>query len=629
MNYFTEIINLIDNNKISSFFAFAEILKILKELSDKERKKKLKNWYKKKIKNKEGKISSLLNNLFNNFLKDQNLLLQYNIMQECLKKNDLKNPKFANALLNIICYEYKLKTNKIKPIIVQNPIQNCIHDKFPNIGFLVKFNNAMRDIRDKCLAESNVIDAKWGWGDPNNINDDIVNKQFNDQSSSMEINVILKPKMKNEKDKNLNIIVKKNKNENKIQYFCNKQKIYNNKIFINDFNDLQFNHVIENKNKNKDIFKDTLQEKIKNLYEKDVFIAAYGQSGSGKSYLMFGEEDNINSKGIVNYSLNELKKDKNIKSIKLLPLQVYDGSVYHAFYEINNKYKYPEFNINDLDHFEINKNECVQYLGKINDDNKEYFDKCNKNQKMYPPVRKLINNIFNYSTSQLHLIDKNAFDITEKEESNIQKILKNNIKRPVRDTGQELNIVSSRSHLFLIFQVIYNDEYNTKRYLTFVDFGGIEAFPTDEEVTKKFDPFEHMNPDEKKEIVTERRYLVNDGLVVFREMVQQYMGTSKIKKIKKIKCSNVMSYDQTKRPILHLTKSKSTSQSSAVFNLIRGLSGVFSPYKCNHVIYGVLHTRVPKIDKKNNDKKQEYKHKLICNTQNTILKSLSSFIPKK
>ena len=96
-----------------------------------------------------------------------------------------------------------------------------------------------------------------------------------------------------------------------------------------------------------------MKQKLKT--QNDIFIGTDRQSGSGKSYLIRGDEKETKNEGLLDKTLETLKNEKPL-SIKILPLQVYLGSTYNAF-------KGPE---HLTDNQKITKEELLQWFNSKN-----------------------------------------------------------------------------------------------------------------------------------------------------------------------------------------------------------------------------------------------------------------------
>lgn len=497
-------------------------------------------------------------------------------------------------------------------------------------------------------------DLPWGW---NNIDNNYKNKNLIDDKCANfnqgKVDMYLKIKPNVGLDMGVPLITKMNKNN--INYLCNALKeiikYSKNQKRIEKYDNIPFQQVFDENTQNEMIFKQTLEQKLNT--HNDVFIAAYGQSGSGKSFLIMGDEKNPLIEGVLDKTLSKLRNE-NVKSIKILPLQVYLGSTYNAFkgpegLSNNNqiskenllkwfqskdskKYIIPEFNYLDM----IDKEIPLENKHLPNNFNSRYIvgytDKevCTKDKfKLnYPPSRNIIDNLFELSTNNslnLNDSDYQALDVTTFNNQGITDALKYNIFRPIRD--MKANPESSRSHLFTIIQVKYPN--NKTKLITFADFGGLE--------THSSGPADF-----------EKKKLVNEGNKVFRRMVQSYMGGNDPTRPNKWDCDNVIG--KTKSTEKHelvntdyinkITKNKEkynkfninndriinqidlkhSYQSSAVFNIVRGTSGLFSHNKCEHIIYINVHGYTEKDDIDT--------MKMHCNTTNTVLKFVKEFFGK-
>lgn len=544
-----------------------------------------------------------------------------------------------------------------------------------------KMNSVQKLIENEKAEHQRIFQSKafWGWGNSANIDSTIVNKVYNNKDDNVHVYVKLKPNKPPLSNPDPNPVIVRI-GGNQIRYNCTIAG-FENKVSItktgvdSQYDNIKFSKVFNNRDEHDNvyIFRNSLEPHLRND-NRDIFVAAYGQSGSGKSYLIMGDEKSKDSRGLIYYTLEYICALDDVEQIRLLPLQVYMGSVYNAFRgdatlsptdyykwfedKKSKKFIYPEFNYVDMLDTDIPWRMKPQpFIGTRKDQAKKEFKECKRKDPLfikYPPVRDILNNLFNnFSTvPPSNAIDSDAWDITEKI-GNLQPFineLKSNIKRPDMDTKMKLNKVSSRSHLFLIFKIKFKN--GQERYITFVDFGGIEDFSR----LKSPEP-ESKLPENIKTLMKEQRTrLINQGLTDFRRMMQKYMGTEK----RKYGCNDIIG--SGKDPIVRSTtvplsplspQIKSLDsldeneklrknwikneygkiqvnktfeegtlrnfESSAVFNLIRGTSGIFAPRECNHIIYGLFHSYVPD---------EEYTRELICNTTNTVLKFLKDFLPE-
>jgi len=411
---------------------------------------------------------------------------------------------------------------------------------------------------------------------------------------------------------------------------------------------------------NQDIFKENILPELST--KENIFIAGYGQSGSGKSYLLMGDESvpsptNPNpEKGLLEMILNRVMGN-NVREVLFLPIQIYNGKAYNAFVgpphvnldELSNNkgwqkktrdffnghtklhgqresyYRLAELNYKDMiDPNVPSENRIFPSHNKI----KDTYDPYNIN---FPPVDLIFKTYFENSTTDFNLLNrgvKSSYRL-EKDPSKLGKqirdLVKERILRPVIEPETGLNAVSSRSHLFNIIRVEYND--GTTRLITLADFGGIEFSPD----TKDRDSLTHI----------ERTQLVGHDLKAFRQAVEFYVdkkdkienssdliGLSKnragqlrsiitdgiteskqyYKTIEKNKSKvlsegslkawkisevyNTVEEKGSRRKIKELNKLNYIAtymQSSAIFNLIRATSSIFSGKPCKHFIFCMFH----------------------------------------
>ena len=489
-----------------------------------------------------------------------------------------------------------------------------------------------------------VCDDFWNWG----WNDSM--KTFNkikDNKDSMKIYARLKPSDK-KKDKKI-LGVKNNTITNLCLLSDEKRGKQGNEYEIKTVQDCEkkscpnitFDKVFHGNETNKQVYQDTLQKKIQGftISENDrIVVFAYGQSGSGKSYTILGDETNFTGNpGIINYALQDIKNKFKGYKIKLLPLQIYMGSVYNAFYGDENEMKItnenenenfewfddhkeliiPEFNVLDMiDHKIPNRlvpeNNYKYNNNKLKKDDDPYLIN-------YPPVDSLLECLFKIKYKKgTGNNENNGHYVDVTDDINISEFIYENVipNRPVRST--DLNPDSSRSHLFLIFQI--SNGKNTK-YLTFVDLAGYEKISEPKNI-KEYEGY----------------HITNSGIVPFRKMIQSYKGITKSKNIfvsgefnepsevisinknaliqYKVKTEfiryngliktkneiisdwnwkddNMLNFypiiDENGKSKLTYDITKGETISTSMFNLIRATSGMLSGNKADHVIYAMAH----------------------------------------
>lgn len=487
---------------------------------------------------------------------------------------------------------------------------------------------------------------EWGWNDldvnyenPNLIDHDSANFH----GGKVDIYLKIKPNLINGE-----ALIEK-LNDHNVKYLCDaaREIVTHKKIKerIEKYDNVNFQHVYNSPSYENDvIFNQTLKQKLST--QNDVFIAAYGQSGSGKSYLIMGDENNSQSEGLLDKTIDTIR-NQNASSIKILPLQVYLGSTYNAFKGpdgVNNNKDISKEDLLDWFKNKTSKKHIISafnYLDMIDKDVPNKFvpenlqksygkEMCDYDDARinYPPSRDIIHSLFQRSTNDINQLKNNdhleSLDVTMYSKEQIKHILKNNVYRPIRK--MKLNPESSRSHLFTILQVGYPG--GTEKLITFGDFGGLE----DQNISKLSD-----------DVKLERRKLVNEGNRVFRRMVQSYTGGHDANgRPEEWKCNNVIGYSKKqlgtplvstmlrtstaydlpstylnkigKRDILNKDDYKNLFESAAVFNIVRGTSGLFSHNNCDHIIYINVHGYTNK-----NQMKQ------LCNTTNTVLAFAQEF----
>ena len=364
------------------------------------------------------------------------------------------------------------------------------------------------------------------------------------------------------------------------------------KTNIPPVDEVTFDGIVKGSNTNEKLYKDSLEKKMKTIKNNDVFIAAYGTSGSGKTYTLLGKEG---VKGILNFALEDIKKQKP-KSIKLLPLQIYQGSVYNAYYPGNVKVeildnpesKFPFFT-------ESGHKECVipefNYVDMLDKEvpervwpDPENAPKTENSLFNYPPSRELIECLFNVSDETKK--GYQARDISNKSVDDMINLINNKIipNRPVRQTVS--NPESSRSHLFLIFQLKFD---STMRYFTLLDMAGYENIGIS-----------------KFQLIPEAEHIINGGIVPFRKMITKYKTGKGFDEIFGVKGQNPLIHCGEGSYVNGKAKNKEVDKktngiatieggdaisyninlvSSAMFNILRGVSGMCSDNKSENVMY--------------------------------------------
>lgn len=544
---------------------------------------------------------------------------------------------FYKALVSTFCYEYLCRKHGIHILLNNEDIFDTIYPGFKD-KFTKVWNTKWWDcVKGKATFESNERVYNIQRTPPKKrknlsyirLPDDIkniINTRFMDKSKdSMTVYLKIKPKT----DENVyDLPVVGYDDHNQLYYNCSEGNTLT-KDWKKYHNDRFKNITLLKPNKsNGQIFWKTLEKPLNNK-DRNLFVCAYGQSGSGKSYLLLGDEKNRLNAGLVEYTIDYLKLDHEITSIKLLPLQIYMGSVLNGFvgtrnfkdmhkifekkrtYKIplNRAYKnkvYPEFNYADI----------YQLYPGVEELSEPDIYYPNSNIMFNPYFENSTDNIFNIEYGEY-----DSYDITNLDTGLVNENIRDMIEkhRPVVNTKKGVNPVSSRSHLFLIFKVEYTN--GEDRLITFADFGGIEPH---KKVNQRKTPIEAI-------IAGQKNKLVSQGIKVFRRMVQYYVNNHfKLKdKPDKYTEDNLLSNKIKKNPLIHTAHSTNRKpphkdiiseyyNSSAMFNLIRATTGVFNNTSCDHIIFGLTHSFIPK---------GPYNERNYCNTTNTVLSFLSSFVP--
>ncbi len=548
---------------------------------------------------------------------------------------------FYKALVSTFCYEYLCRKHGIHILLNNEDIFDISYpgfkDKFTKV-WTTKWWDCVKDkartfeSNERVYNIQNITPRKKRKDRsyirlPDNIKKIINTRFMNKSEDSMTVYLKIKPKT----DKNVYEypVVGYDEQNHQLYYNCSKEnKLTEWKKYHND----NFKNItVLNPNKsNGQIFWETLEKPLNNK-DRNLFVCAYGQSGSGKSYLLLGDEKTRLKAGLVEYTIEYLKLDEEITSIKLLPLQIYMGSVLNGFVGTRNfkdmhkifekkwKYKlplnrtykskvYPEFNYADI-------YQLYPGVENLSEPDIYYPD---PDIMFAPYFKNSTDNIFNIEYGEY-----DSYDITNLDTGLVNENIRDMIEkhRPVVDTKKGVNPVSSRSHLFLIFKVEYTN--GEDRLITFADFGGIEPH-------KKFG----QQKNTINSIITgQQNKLVSQGIKVFRRMVQYYVNNNfKINIVKdkpdEYTEDNLLSNKFRKNPLIHTAHSKNrkppskgkTSEyynSSAMFNLIRATTGVFNNTSCDHIIFGLTHSYIPVGSNIRN----------YCNTTDTVLSFLSSFVP--
>jgi len=190
----------------------------------------------------------------------------------------------------------------------------------------------------------------------------------------------------------------------------------------------------ENENTNQEIFYGTMYRNLECVEDgfcqslvdlfvgKSVNIFTYGYSGSGKTYTLFGDYNNV--EGLVQLSLNYLNS---------LGVKIELSSIRELYGFINSKSLANYFTIGKLGNILYNSN------SNFNENEQDFIIS--------------------------HSINRNISFIDMIRNINSLRIRENRIKATMN------NPESSRSHMFITFSIEYN---NVKSKLTFVDLAGVE-----------------------------------------------------------------------------------------------------------------------------------------------------------
>ena len=222
---------------------------------------------------------------------------------------------------------------------------------------------------------------------------------------------------------------------------------------------------------NETIYEDSIKSKIENMVKVgyNTITMTYGQSGTGKTFTLFGDPKN-NIPGIIHYSLRTVTQNNNVKKICPSFFQLYsNGNTDSAsFY-----YNPTQDQVNT--YYETKKSlgkpvrmiDSIRAL-KLENDNRTKFDGIFNN------VVDKRDDVFKFKLDYEDAFydkDKNS-NITQDQLFNkINNLINKTLRaRPTRSTVA--NTESSRSHLFMVFRIELDD--GNSHLLSFIDLGGNE-----------------------------------------------------------------------------------------------------------------------------------------------------------
>jgi hypothetical protein len=173
------------------------------------------------------------------------------------------------------------------------------------------------------------------------------------------------------------------------------------------------------------------QEALKGIFDQlrdgySNFIFGYGYSGSGKTYTLYGKNENI---GIIQFGLNDLIND-NYRVELIYAFDIYGLMNYTTSSGL------------------VVESSIIHYIMPNDEFNKHVDTNISINAKIIDPTR---------------IDKKNLYDVFDK----LNEFRKEN--KSIKETIN--NPESSRGHLFLTFQITKNDKIS---YLTVIDMAGIE-----------------------------------------------------------------------------------------------------------------------------------------------------------
>lgn len=297
--------------------------------------------------------------------------------------------------------------------------------------------------------------------------DTVLTNLYEDLSGAVRVYIKEKPLFNEDGIKiNNNTIsfeIKENKKQKKLIISCpNEQKIFGEffGIFDSSFSNLdaytgiQNSEVLLNKENNfivdlNNLIVDntTVSPGLYNSFKQiedgySIVLFGYGASGSGKTFSLLGNNDNNGANkipGVLHYGLANLQ---NVKNIELT-------NVFEHYFE---RFSPTGPTVTG---------KIINLIGKLPSE----FD----NYQKRTDERNLFNNILNSdSLSNVKLNDirvKDLFSLTYE----IDKYRKS--KKRIKETPNNIN--SSRSHLYLVFKINFNN--NTSGYVTVVDTAGRES----------------------------------------------------------------------------------------------------------------------------------------------------------
>ena len=378
----------------------------------------------------------------------------------------------------------------------------------------------------------------------------------------------------------------------------------------NNYNNTKFGpftNVFESSTSNTQLYKDTIKSLVDRMATEGFnnVTLAYGQSGSGKTYSLLGDTKS-GTLGLLQESLNQLLTQKQgLQSISLRSAQIYNGNVFDALADYNgvttvNGSVLVKKNIFTArgDPTSI-ANKKFEYLSEDIAGNLQKGGgpfsalikinvRADKKQSSRPATLKKLADV---EPTDIPVAGRNSNDsaisLTEalKEYASNNGTMKsiNDINdfnraysiissnRPTRATL--LNPDSSRSHLFIFFDLNYTD--GTSTTLTFVDLAGNEKFWADKVKGS-------TSANEGKTIVRE--------LVVLRKLFQAYAdgrlikdfygdNSDKIDDIDSIRTKGNKSVQRDFWPILqHCSQYKGT---------VNNYTSIMKKFKCLWEPFGV------------------------------------------
>ena len=363
-------------------------------------------------------------------------------------------------------------------------------------------------------------------------------------------------------------------------------------IFPNKYaTQLKFDYIENAEGDNHKFYEQTLQPFINQ--KKDIFLSAYGTSGAGKTYTL-GLESKATVKGVIDMALDDIIQLWKPKEIKLLSLQIFKGSVYNTKFieKLETKVTDKEYNTKEHgSHVEIFEDQRSMDLSPFKwfEKNQQYIipefnfadmlnpqlplrcypDKCNEKNETdpdpwgvnFPPSKELIESLFDSGEDAIYFTGENY--------ETIMKYLKEEVttRRPTRVTPENKG-GSSRSHLFLLFR--FKDIKGQYKYFNILDLAGYED-------TKNL---QGQTLSEGKRI--------KEGIIQFRKLLQYSKGVlqkCELPEGKKFDENTIMCPTTMNKNTLVSTNTNTDHKDykSSSYHTFSGITNQHKPLWCNNV----------------------------------------------